>query len=445
MWVRAIFCLVCFLALGASARALDLSSQNFILRDPLSVIEGGSSTSTNFRFFSSTGQTVIGESTATTFLYRSGFLYFPIVTSPVLSATAGNGEVTLTWSAATAALGFTVTSYHVGQSTVSGGQYDYTNVGNVLTSVRTGLTNGTTYFFIIRVQDALGDVIATSTQVAAQPTNPGGGGLPPPPGVVPPPPVAVPPSAVQPTPALPVFATVLIIRGRAYPASSVIFLKDGERAASAEADSDGNFELRMTGLSPGSYLFAVYATDSTGRRSAPVTIFTTVEDEKTTVVDGIFIGPTIDADKREVALGEVILLFGETIPNADVTIFVTGEDRLILSVNADSIGHFAYRLQTGNLRLGEYLVKTEARRGDLVSALSKTTIFRVGTTTVFAPPFERCGVVADVNSDCRIDLIDFSVLLFWFNVSNPPVYIDFDGNGSVDLSDFSILIYYWTG
>jgi len=107
------------LALGAQ----DYTSTHFIVRDPIITIEGGRSTSQTFQYFSSTGQTVVGENTSSTFKQRSGFLYFPIVSTPVVSATAGNAQVALSWTAATADLGWSVGGYQVGQSTVSGGSY----------------------------------------------------------------------------------------------------------------------------------------------------------------------------------------------------------------------------------------------------------------------------------------------------------------------------------
>ncbi len=72
-------------------RADDYSSSNFILRDPVITIEGGRSTSTNFEYFSSSGQTITGENTSTNFIHRAGFLYFPSASSPVASVTSSGG------------------------------------------------------------------------------------------------------------------------------------------------------------------------------------------------------------------------------------------------------------------------------------------------------------------------------------------------------------------
>jgi len=161
-------------------------SSSFRILDP--VISSGAerSTSASFILSQSLGEFALGSSTASSFQLNPGFLTFPAVTLPTVTATAGDAQVSLSWTTASGALGWTVGGYNVGQSTTSGGPYTYTSLGNVTSSTRTGLTNGTQSFFVIRPEDAFGNSIATSTEVsatpvAAAPTPPprsGGGGPP---------------------------------------------------------------------------------------------------------------------------------------------------------------------------------------------------------------------------------------------------------------------------
>ncbi|MGC9027505.1 MAG: fibronectin type III domain-containing protein, partial [bacterium] len=69
-----------------------------------------------------------------------------------LTATAGNGQVALAWSASTGA-----TSYNVYDATVSGGPY--TKVGTTTNTnyTVTGLTNGTTYYFVVTAVNSNGE------------------------------------------------------------------------------------------------------------------------------------------------------------------------------------------------------------------------------------------------------------------------------------------------
>ncbi len=85
------------------------------------------------------------------------------------TATAGNAQVTLSWPAVSGA-----TSYTVKRSTTSGS--GYSNVATGLTStsyVNTGLTNGTTYYYVISASTSCES--NNSTQASAAPTAGTGG------------------------------------------------------------------------------------------------------------------------------------------------------------------------------------------------------------------------------------------------------------------------------
>ncbi len=84
-----------------------------------------------------------------------------------LQATAGNGEVSLTWTASAGA-----TSYSVQRSTSSGGPYAQVAAPTTTNDTDTGLTNGTTYYYVVSASNAAGQS-ANSTQVSATPTAPG--------------------------------------------------------------------------------------------------------------------------------------------------------------------------------------------------------------------------------------------------------------------------------
>ena len=89
----------------------------------------------------------------------------PPVTPAGLTATGGASQVTLAWSAVTGA-----TSYNVYYSTVSGAGAGGTKIAGVTSPyVHTGLSAGTTYYYVVTAVNAVGES-AASTQAAA-PTN----------------------------------------------------------------------------------------------------------------------------------------------------------------------------------------------------------------------------------------------------------------------------------
>lgn len=83
-----------------------------------------------------------------------------------LSATAGNQQIALSWTAVSSA-----TSYHVKRSTTTGGPYTQVGAPNSPSFTDTGLTNSTKYFYVVSAVNASGES-ANSGEVSATPTAP---------------------------------------------------------------------------------------------------------------------------------------------------------------------------------------------------------------------------------------------------------------------------------
>jgi hypothetical protein len=82
-----------------------------------------------------------------------------------LTATPGNGQVTLSWSSSTGAV-----SYNVERSTTSGGPYTTVGTPTAISFTDTSVTNGTTYFYVVNAAN-LGGASRNSTQVSATPSG----------------------------------------------------------------------------------------------------------------------------------------------------------------------------------------------------------------------------------------------------------------------------------
>jgi len=82
-----------------------------------------------------------------------------------LMATAGNAQVSLSWSASTGA-----TLYYVKRATTSGGPYTQISSPTATTYTDTGLTNGTTYFYVVSAYNSAGES-SNSSQASATPAN----------------------------------------------------------------------------------------------------------------------------------------------------------------------------------------------------------------------------------------------------------------------------------
>lgn len=80
-----------------------------------------------------------------------------------LAATAGNAQVSLTWNASSGA-----TSYHVKRSTTSGGPYTQVAAPTTTSFADTGLTNGTSYYYVVSAVNSAGES-GNSSQVLSTP------------------------------------------------------------------------------------------------------------------------------------------------------------------------------------------------------------------------------------------------------------------------------------
>jgi len=82
-----------------------------------------------------------------------------------LAATPGNAQVALTWNASTGA-----TSYNVKRSTTNGSGYATVSSPTGTSYTNTGLTNGTTYYYVVAATNSAG-TSANSAQVSATPVS----------------------------------------------------------------------------------------------------------------------------------------------------------------------------------------------------------------------------------------------------------------------------------
>jgi len=232
-------------------------------------------------------------------------------------------------------------------------------------------------------------------------------------------------------------ATV-VLKGRAYPKASITILKNGRVAATFKALSSGFFEKELTGVNAGIYTFGVFAEDTEGRKSVTVSFTVGVLSDRTTTISGIFLSPTISLQPTQVERGNIVNFSGQIFPESEVKIFISSKS-VVKKTSAESDGKWNYSLNTAPLEEEEH----EARAKGILeegeqSPFSQTLSFLI---------VPRGGLVcqgADLNFDGKINIVDFSILLYFWKQSRPAnrcADINFDG--MVDIIDFSIMMYQW--
>ncbi|MEI6660211.1 MAG: hypothetical protein WCK91_02190 [bacterium] len=439
-YFKTILSLLFFGLFFGSVSASDISSTHFIISDPVIGTSGGYQSSGSFKMFGTGNSLFSALGSSVSFISDYGFLYFPFINSGVLGGSVNSSDVNLSWTASTAGLGFNVSGYKIGRSLTSGSGYTFNSVGNTLNVIYASQPAGT-YYFIVQTLDGLGSVAATSNEVVltvsstvVPPTQTGGAGG-----------AGVP------------ISTGAIFSGRAYPGSKVFLSKDGQLAASTVAGGDANFTISLTGLSSGDYLFLVYAEDQAGRRSTTFTFPVTLTSGATSNIGGIFIAPTIATDKDEVKQGDNLTIIGQAVPNGQVSISVHSSPELFVKTTSDKYGGYVYNFDTSVLDMGDHLTKSKASLSDapIISAYGRAIGFKVGDKNVYSQnPVSTpetpvvvnptCGVKADLNNDCRVNLFDYSILAYWYQKPQVSSKVDLNHDGKVDLIDFSIMAYYWT-
>ncbi len=236
--------------------------------------------------------------------------------------------------------------------------------------------------------------------------------------------------------------TQVSIQGKAYPNVTVTILIDGESVGTVRTNSRGEFLFNVE-TDPGTSSFSFWANDTAGTRSATVSTTFDVTQGAVTNLSGILIPPTIRAGNVTLNPGDLLLLTGQTIPNVTVEVSVDNGKK-ILTTASDASGAWSVQFDTRGISIDTHTVKARFITG--TNALKTESTY--GTAlSLFIGVAGKATSNSDLNRDGKVNLIDFSILIFWWSStggnSNPPA--DINQNGRVGLEDFSILLFNWTG
>lgn len=229
--------------------------------------------------------------------------------------------------------------------------------------------------------------------------------------------------------------------GLAAPGATVTVSRSSQSIASVNADDQANFSITVTDQPTGQQTYVVGATDDQGRMLKSVTFVLTLNASTTTIVTGVFLGPSIALDRTSVKLGQFVTVSGTTAPSSTVTVTVTSTPKEY-TVSTNAAGDWSKLVNTEDVGVGTHAVQARALfGGSQTSALSDSLSFAVNA-------LEQCDgkKTADVNCDGKINLVDFSILLFFWQQTNPRnERSDINRDGRVTIVDFSIMLFQWTG
>jgi cysteine-rich repeat protein len=233
-------------------------------------------------------------------------------------------------------------------------------------------------------------------------------------------------------------ATQVVLRGKAYPNASVDILLDGKSFDSTRADSNADFLYTSTAVTPGTATFSFLAHDTSGVDSLMSSATFSIIQSAVTTVNNIFIPPTISASVLKLSPGDLLTLFGQSVPGAAVSTQLSASVSSLLTARADPSGKWALQVDTSSLSLGDHAAKSYFQTSTTTkSGFGKAVNFSVGGGT------GACNNASDINGDKKVNLVDFSIFLTHWGTSDAAG--DLNCNGTVNLADFSIMLFNWTG
>jgi len=236
--------------------------------------------------------------------------------------------------------------------------------------------------------------------------------------------------------------TQITVSGVGYPGRTINFILDTDSIGSVRAGSNGRFEF-ATDADPGTATLGMWSTDTSGTRSLTLNNTFDVTQGAITNLTGIILPPTISVPNQNVDPGAVVNVSGQSAPNATVELHIDDSDP-VETTTANDNGQWSYSLDTGTLSISEHILRARTIVGNppltTESSFSTSLQLFVGVDGQATQP-------SDLNRDGPVNLIDFSILIFWWQTnggdSDPPA--DINQNSNVGLEDFSILLFNWTG
>ena len=237
-----------------------------------------------------------------------------------------------------------------------------------------------------------------------------------------------------------------VMSGWAFPNAKLTLLKDGAVATTLIANPNGSFQITLNGLHNGPYQLSLFAEDPNGVISSSHVINLLVNNNQNYNFTNIIIPPTITANPTSVSLNASYTVSGYAPAGSSVAVSVPNLNTTIGTATADSNGFYQLNL-IGNLPPGVQALRARATLNGFGSLYSRPVLvqFYLPGQVPIPPPPAQLGVCVDYNKDRRVNLIDFSILLFWFGKPATPPTIDCNRDRVIDIKDFSILMYFWTG
>lgn len=234
-----------------------------------------------------------------------------------------------------------------------------------------------------------------------------------------------------------VLSSSLEFFGFTSPGAFVTILLNGGVAGTTTGDGGGNFHKLISGLVPNqNYSISIYAQDAQLRQTQTVSFIAFTLPNTTVIYSNLVLPTTISLGRSVINQGGLLPIDGFAHPLSQITVYVAGAYSDV--VQANSSGYWAYNFDShaNPLSTGSHQsYGKEVVHGGFQSIFTQALSFIVNS----------CNI-ADLNCDGFVNLTDFSILMYYWNQTNPVNFrVDINSDGIVNLTDFSIMLFHWTG
>lgn len=240
-------------------------------------------------------------------------------------------------------------------------------------------------------------------------------------------------NTLSPVPEIP-SNTYAVVTGFFEPGSLVSIVKDGIVVGVTFSNDSGFWQTTISGLSARNHIFQVIGTAKNGQRVTSSTFVITAVENATVKVSNVTLPPSFTVSQE----ADTIQISGRSVPGAVVQISL--DDTKVSEIVVNTQGEFFATLEAPT---------TETKNLTVVLIFDGRSVqsppISVGGTTILPVQSSPCDTAGDSTNDCKVNFLDFSLLL-WAYLYNPLLAtFDYDNNGKIDLIDFSIMAYHWTG
>lgn len=234
------------------------------------------------------------------------------------------------------------------------------------------------------------------------------------------------------------------MEGRAIPMGTLVFLKDGVVMKEVASTVLGTFTEQFLGLDRGTYTWGVYVRDPNGKQSATYNSTIYLIGGSNNLIAPVYLSPTVSVKETTIPIGETVRVSGYGIPITPVEVFMTKHgdalsDIVTASTTANGDGSWSLELPTDSVSKGTYEVKAHS----VVTSRDRSNFSPIVYIGLGEDPNPDFGNRSDLNKDGKVNLVDFSILLFNWRTSD--AVADINQDGTVNLTDFSIMLSNWTG